>query len=66
MTRPKAPAAPRVRALEDALRDLAQAHGLDDLVRTVPLGTQQIIRDAVTRSDRRFAALAAARTEARR
>ena len=57
----------RMRLLEDALRDLAQTHGLDALlVDPVPIGTRAVVRDAVNRSARRADAIAAAHAEAAR
>lgn len=61
------PVSPRVHALEDALRALAETHGLNGLLRdTLPPATQALIRGAVSHSARRADALARARAEATR
>lgn len=66
MRRPTRPR-PRAHALEDAIRALAQAHGLEVLlVDAVPLADRLLIRGAVKSSRRRADALTHAEAEATR
>jgi hypothetical protein len=59
------PALARARLLEDALRTLAEVHGLERLLADrVTTETREVVRDAVRRSARRADALARAATDA--